>query len=144
MKRTFVIATIATCLICIGISPLAFAQPSARIGTVVPYDAAPGPGPSIVETDANSNLQRRYALVTSPNPFRDLMAIEFKLPAWSFVTLTLDDTFGHNIGTMISENLAEGNHRIEFEAATLPVGNYTYTLTIDTTRIVGTMVKVDE
>ncbi len=142
MKRIFSPVAIVVSLAFVFSTQLSVGQPSARIGTVVTSEAVTDLGILTTNPDANAALLQRYAVVTSPNPFVNFTAIEFTLPTPSFVTLTLNDASGSSIGTMLSDQLQAGNYSIEFDATALPVGGYTYTLEIDTMRIVGTLMRV--
>nr|NIV13986.1 T9SS type A sorting domain-containing protein [Fodinibius sp.] len=66
-----------------------------------------------------------------PNPFNPGTIIEFSLPRSGFVTLTVFNTLGQQIATLISERLNAGNHRYYWNARRLASGLYFYKLETD-------------
>ena len=81
----------------------------------------------IVEVDfvlENFSLAQNY-----PNPFNPSTNISFTLSKNTFVTLKVFNILGNEIKTIVSQNLTEGKHVIEFDATGLPSGVYLYTIT---------------
>lgn len=64
-----------------------------------------------------------------PNPFNPATKIEFDLPSLSNVTLKVYDILGHEVNTLLNEQLLnKGSHQIAFSSSELPSGLYFYTL----------------
>lgn len=63
-----------------------------------------------------------------PNPFSDATEITFLLPYSSFVKLQVYDCLGREVEAIIDKELMQGQHRILFNASTLPEGLYFYRL----------------
>ncbi|MBU1100106.1 MAG: T9SS type A sorting domain-containing protein [Bacteroidetes bacterium] len=63
-----------------------------------------------------------------PNPFNPSTQISFELPIATKATLTVYDTLGEAITTLVDENLSAGNHTFNFDAGNLSTGVYYYKL----------------
>jgi photosystem II stability/assembly factor-like uncharacterized protein len=63
-----------------------------------------------------------------PNPFNPSTSIQFSLPRSEFVTLTIYNTLGQQVASLLSENMSAGIHRVEWNAHGLPSGAYYYRL----------------
>jgi hypothetical protein len=84
--------------------------------------------PLLVEEEGGT-LPNNIALLESfPEPFKTSTKIRFALPHSSFVKLSVHDSFGRQIGTLVNEQLPEGNFYYQFNAENLPAGVYFYTL----------------
>lgn len=64
-----------------------------------------------------------------PNPFNPATTITFALPTASRVVIRLFSVAGQEVMTVLDEERAAGEHRIEFDASTLSSGVYFYRLT---------------
>lgn len=64
-------------------------------------------------------LQQNY-----PNPFNPATTIEFSLPQSDFVTLKIYNILGEEVATLVSEKLAAGKYRYEWDAGELASGLY--------------------
>ena len=69
----------------------------------------------------NYNLLQNY-----PNPFNPTTTISFDLPQQSEVNLTVYNTLGQEVTTLINEVKHAGRHHIVFDASNLPSGVYIY------------------
>jgi photosystem II stability/assembly factor-like uncharacterized protein len=63
-----------------------------------------------------------------PNPFNPSTTISFKLPAESFVTLTVFDALGRSVSKLLSEELPAGEYSRQWNASGSPSGIYYYRL----------------
>lgn len=63
-----------------------------------------------------------------PNPFNPVTNIEYVLPKESFVNLTIYNSLGEKIKTLVSGFTNSGDHSIQFEANNLASGVYLYVL----------------
>ncbi|OQY72252.1 MAG: hypothetical protein B6D45_09230, partial [Ignavibacteriales bacterium UTCHB3] len=63
-----------------------------------------------------------------PNPFNPSTTIEFSLKADARVTLKLYNALGQEVKTILGDNYAMGNYKIDFNASGLNSGVYFYTI----------------
>jgi photosystem II stability/assembly factor-like uncharacterized protein len=61
-----------------------------------------------------------------PNPFNPSTTIEFDLPKASNVMIEVYNIAGQKVQTLLNENIAVGNHQVEFNAEYLSSGVYFY------------------
>lgn len=66
-----------------------------------------------------------------PNPFNPSTAIAFDLTRSSDVRLEVFNALGQLVRTLANESLAPGSYEVTFNAASLPSGVYTYSLTAE-------------
>ena len=83
------------------------------------------------------NLEQNY-----PNPFNPSTTIEFALPKSSSVVLTIFNSIGQVVATPLAGTLAEGTHRLCWDASGRPSGVYYYRLTAERSRQIRCMVLV--
>ncbi len=75
-----------------------------------------------------------------PNPFNPSTNIEFDLPETAHVRLTVYDSRGRRVKTLVDRSLAPGRHSARFDAGRLPSGAYPYRLTINGRAVHRTMI----
>ncbi len=76
-----------------------------------------------------------------PNPFNPSTVIPFTLEATGNVSLTVFNTLGRNVATLISnENMEAGQHHVMFDGSGLASGVYFYQLRVDNTMRAGKVV----
>ncbi|MBN2365370.1 MAG: right-handed parallel beta-helix repeat-containing protein [Calditrichaeota bacterium] len=63
-----------------------------------------------------------------PNPFNPSTAIEFTLPKSGYVTLRIYNILGEEVTTLVSEKLAAGKYKYDWDAHGLASGVYLYCL----------------
>jgi photosystem II stability/assembly factor-like uncharacterized protein len=73
----------------------------------------------------NYSLSNNY-----PNPFNPSTIIEYSLPQFGFVTLTVYDMLGREIAILVNEEKPAGNYKFEFNAGDLASGVYYYQINI--------------
>jgi hypothetical protein len=79
--------------------------------------------------DPESGMPREFALSQNyPNPFNPSTQIEFALPVQSAVKLSVFNTLGQQVATLLQGNLDAGFHSVEFGASDLSAGLYFYKL----------------
>jgi Leucine-rich repeat (LRR) protein len=59
-----------------------------------------------------------------PNPFNPTTTIEFSIPQTEFVTVKVYNIVGHEIITLINDELSTGNHSIKWDGRRQPSGLY--------------------
>jgi len=80
------------------------------------------PGESSLK-NISFKLEQNY-----PNPFNPSTVISYHLPVTSKVTLKVYNVLGKEIVTLVNEELAAGEHKVEFNSTGLPSGIYFYQL----------------
>jgi hypothetical protein len=63
-----------------------------------------------------------------PNPFNPRTNIEFSIPKSEFVTLKVYNILGEEVAVLVSERLAAGRYKYEWDASRLASGIYLYQL----------------
>jgi hypothetical protein len=63
-----------------------------------------------------------------PNPFNPVTNIEYSLPVESFVQLKVYNAIGNEVATLVNEEQAAGDYKVDFKAVGLPSGIYFYKL----------------
>ena len=61
-----------------------------------------------------------------PNPFNPTTNIRFQIPKAGLVTISVYNSYGQKVATLVNENLNSGVHHVTFNAAELPSGIYFY------------------
>jgi len=61
-----------------------------------------------------------------PNPFNPTTNIEFSIPKSEFVTLKVYNILGEEMATLVSEKLAAGSYKYDWDASSLASGVYLY------------------
>jgi len=99
-------------------------------GSFIALDLACNGFPEQIEYNLNGEapLVSRIKAVY-PNPFNPSTTISFSLPATSKVSLKIYNTVGQLMTTLVDEQLSQGNHEFQWQAANMSSGIYFYTLT---------------
>ena len=85
------------------------------------------PGTTKVEYRPLSAVNTSYNLEQNyPNPFNPETTISFSLESKNWTTLTIHNTMGQVVATVINKNLDAGFHSVTFNASELPSGLYFY------------------
>ncbi len=79
--------------------------------------------------DDKTSVPGRFALEQNyPNPFNPSTRISFTIPTSSEVTLSVYNTLGQEVATLMNEYKPAGSYEVEFSASNLTSGVYFYTL----------------
>ncbi|TNF26923.1 MAG: T9SS type A sorting domain-containing protein [Bacteroidetes bacterium] len=70
-----------------------------------------------------NNPDRTDALVF-PNPFTDVMQVDFQLPQAAMVRIELMDVNGRTVKLFLEDRIKAGTNRLSFNAAYLSSGTY--------------------
>ncbi|OGU33293.1 MAG: hypothetical protein A2068_12730 [Ignavibacteria bacterium GWB2_35_6b] len=90
-------------------------------------------GTTDVKSNIDENVPDQYGLSQNyPNPFNPNTIINFQLPKSNFVKLTVFDSLGREVKTVINKYLSAGNYNEVFNGQNLSSGVYFYTLQIGT------------
>ena len=81
--------------------------------------------------DAGSLPVSAELFANYPNPFNPETNIAFWIPSSGHVTLTIYNTLGQRVETLLDEVLASGSHSVAWEATGYASGPYFYRLTVD-------------
>ncbi|MBM2813828.1 MAG: Por secretion system C-terminal sorting protein [Ignavibacteria bacterium] len=84
------------------------------------------------------------AVSVFPNPFSTTTNISFTLAEPSHVRLTIYDTYGSEVATIVSELRDAGTFAEAFDATNLATGMYFYRLQAGAAVMTGKLVKVGE
>jgi hypothetical protein len=88
------------------------------------------PDPSGVEPNEDKSFSETFILKQNyPNPFNPTTAIEFSIPKAEFVTLIIYNLIGQEVSTLVSEKLAVGIYKYEWDASENPTGICFYKVT---------------
>jgi subtilisin family serine protease len=81
-------------------------------------------------TESDPEIATEFRLLQNyPNPFNPTTTIGFILPKASDVTLDVYSITGQKVATLISGQLPQGYHDVQFDASMLSTGIYFYRLT---------------
>ena len=84
---------------------------------------------AVEEPGAAGELPEGFLLLQNyPNPFNPSTAIRFQVPARGHVTLRVFDVVGHEVATLLDEDVPSGSHVVRFDASGLASGVYFYRL----------------
>jgi hypothetical protein len=81
----------------------------------------------------DSPIPQRFSLEQNyPNPFNSTTVISFSLPSKSSIMLKVFDIMGREETTLVNEELAAGNHYLQWNASDVSSGVYFYRLRTNT------------
>ena len=78
--------------------------------------------------DNNFSLKQNY-----PNPFQSITTIGYTVPERSRVNITVYDSFGRKVKTLVNSEQPVGNHTVNFNAYGLSDGIYFYRINVGIT-----------
>ncbi len=81
---------------------------------------------SVSVENISSTTQDFFLTQNYPNPFNPETKIEFSIPGRGFVNLTVFNSLGEEVRSLVNENLNSGSYRINFNGSDLNSGVYFY------------------
>lgn len=100
-------------------------------------------GEPFPEEEAISNQPSAFSLSSvSPNPFNPTTAINYQLQTASQVKLTVWDTAGRLVATLVDSRQGAGQHSVTFDGSKLASGVYLYTLAAGQDHAAGKLLLV--
>lgn len=96
---------------------------------------------TVTSIEFNKNINLHYNLFQNyPNPFNTSTIIEYEVRSYSFVNLSVYNSLGQIITTLVKELKSAGKYQIKFDAGNLSTGIYFYRLSDGTNSIIKKMV----
>lgn len=87
-------------------------------------------GEPLNKISSEDEISLTYELYQNyPNPFNPSTKIQFQIPEDGFVSLSVYNTLGEKVVTLVNEILTKGRHSVDFISENLPSGIYIYRLT---------------
>ena len=77
-------------------------------------------------TDIDYKLSQNY-----PNPFNPITTISYFLPSSENIKLTIYNSIGNEVTSLVNGQQKEGSHQVKFDASNLATGIYKYQLSIN-------------
>lgn len=77
------------------------------------------------QVPASFSLQQNY-----PNPFNPVTNIKFDMPKSGFAEVTVFNTLGEVVSTLVNQQLSVGTYKVDFNASNLSSGVYFYRLNV--------------
>ena len=107
---------------------LRFQQTSATSGQVSIGDIF-WTGYDVVSVKESGKIPDNFSLEQNyPNPFNPETTIEFSIPSSGNVNLTVYNSLGQHVSTLMNEFKNTGSYKVKFSAKELPSGIYFYRL----------------
>jgi len=86
-------------------------------------------GPTSIAEERLTSGVTTFALSQNyPNPFNPTTNIDFSIAKSGYVNLTIFNTLGQKVATLVDGNRSAGTYTVRFDAADLPTGWYIYRL----------------
>ena len=86
----------------------------------------------IVSAESRTHQPNKFQLSQNfPNPFNPTTTIEFFLPQFTYVNLSIFNTLGQQVAVLSADEFPPGKHSIDWNAGNQSSGVYFYRLTAD-------------
>jgi len=96
---------------------------------------------SAVDDDVQPDIPGEFILYNNyPNPFNKITNIKFSIPTQANVQLSVFNTLGEHVATLVDEIRPAGNHKVTFNGSDMSNGLYFYRLVSGLHTITKTMV----
>jgi hypothetical protein len=115
-----------------NIYTIAFVQNDAATNREVLNVTKAGENVTAIDPISSSNIPDKFSLYQNyPNPFNPSTNIKFDIPKASNVKLTVYNTLGKEVATLINEELSAGQYNMQWNGAGVSSGVYFYKLETD-------------
>ena len=84
----------------------------------------------------------KFNLQSFPNPAKTTTTFQFELSKPEFAILTISNSLGQNIATLVNEKLATGTHTYHWYAGNYPCGIYYYSLQVENVKLMKKMIII--
>ncbi|MCX6233139.1 MAG: M14 family zinc carboxypeptidase [Bacteroidetes bacterium] len=81
-----------------------------------------------MDEQAGTGLRNKLIVEAYPNPVSDQVTFSFKLLEDNYVTLTIYNSIGQQVGVLVNEKQTRGTHQVQWNAQGLQAGVYFYHL----------------
>ena len=99
-------------------------------------------GATSLSSEPSVELPSREIEVSNyPNPFRQRVTIEYRVPAPGHVRLTVYDVLGRELAVLVDEQQSAGSHSAKLDASSWPSGVYLYRLEAGSQVTTGRLVR---
>ena len=99
-------------------------------------------GATSLSSEPSVELPSREIEVSNyPNPFRQRVTIEYRVPAPGHVRLTVYDVLGRELAVLVDEQQSAGSHSAKLDASSWPGGVYLYRLEAGNRVATGRLVR---
>ncbi len=107
-----------------------------RLGDLILFAGVSSNTPGVFEYNClgavsgnNNNTPTEFSLNQNyPNPFNPVTVINYQLPKYSIVKLSVYDILGREVEVLVNEYQAAGSYDVKFDGTKLTSGVYFYTL----------------
>jgi len=97
--------------------------------------------PGIVNVETEQEIPQGFNLAQNyPNPFNPSTTIEFSLPEGGYVNLTIYNSIGEEVATLVNGYRDVGIYKVNFDASNLSSGIYYYRLTANSFKKIKKMI----
>lgn len=93
-----------------------------------------------MDNSTGSNINYNAALTNYPNPFNPYTKIQFTIPKYDFVKISVYDLSGRLVKNLIESYQTAGSHQINFDGSNLSSGVYFYTMQTSTDKITNRLI----
>lgn len=97
---------------------------------------------SVSDSEANEIPSTLELSQNYPNPFNPSTVINFSIPATSQVTITVYNSLGQQVATLINSVITPGNYSTTWNAASVPSGMYFYRLKTEKEMLTKQMILI--
>jgi endonuclease/exonuclease/phosphatase family metal-dependent hydrolase len=96
-----------------------------------------------IESDIDNKLPSKFTLNQNyPNPFNPTTKINYELPITNYIDLSIYNTLGQKVATLVSENQSAGSYGVQWDASDFSSGVYLYILRVGSEQVVKKMVLI--
>jgi hypothetical protein len=94
---------------------------------------------NVVSIENNVNIPYQIHMSNYPNPFNPITVINYTIPEKGNVELTVYNSVGQKVNTLVNDIQSKGSYEIEFDGSNLSSGIYFYELRTNKSYLVSKM-----